>query len=162
MNVNRAILPNPQNIEPCNRPDDHEDKEHIHGMRKLEERRRIQNRAHSRHASGQRVIDHDGGYCNERNRRPQNQVRKRVDSTPEDPMVFEDFRDLYETGSHVVDEQRGECDKNDGTRADETMGLCCGIEDRSQLVHQGNDGDGQPGEPDLSTLKIGEQSLFPQ
>src|SRR5512139_199918 len=86
-----SILPNPQNIEPCNRPDNHEDKEHIHEMRKLEERRRIGHGTYSRHASGQCVIDHDGGYCNERNRRSQNQVRKGIDSTPENSMMLKDF-----------------------------------------------------------------------
>ena len=55
-----------------------------------------------------------------------------------------------------------EGDEEDGAGTDKTEGFGRGIKDGGQLIHQGDDGHGQPRQPDFSALEIGQEGFLPQ
>ena len=71
--------------------------------------------------------------------------------------MLENFSDLDEAGAHEADQDAGHRDEDDGARSDEAVGLGRCVENGRELVHQGDDADGEPREPQAARTVIGEE-----
>ena len=108
--------------------------------------------ADRRDTGGENIIHHDGGHRHKRNHWTQDQVGKRIDPAADQVMLFQDLGNLHQTGAEKANQQRGQGDEDDGAEADETVRFGRSVKDRGKFVHQGDDGHGEPGEPDSPLL----------
>ena len=157
-----GVLFNPQDVEPGHHPDGDQDQGHDHVVGQVEKRGGIEHRAHRRDAGGEDVVHHDGGHRHEGHQGAQDQVGEGIDPAADEPVVLQDLGDLHQPGGHVMDEDRGEGDKDDGAGADEAVGLGGGVKHRGELVHQGDDRHRQPGEPPAPVEVVRQPPRFPE
>ncbi len=71
--------------------------------------------------------------------------------------MLEDLRDLGHAIGKKAHEYRRKCDEEDRALADEAMRFARRVENGGKLIHQRDDGDGNPGEPPFSSFKNGEE-----
>ena len=121
------------------------------------EREGIADGAHRRDTGGEDIVHQDGGHGDKGDRRAQDMIGKRIDAAADDLVLFQNFGDFCVTVGHEAYQQTGEGDKYQAAGADKAVGLGRGVKNRGELVHQGDDGHRQPGEPQPAVLVIGEQ-----
>ena len=151
----------PDDIQTGHGPDDPQHQDHLHGLGELEKRRDIGDGAHRRNTGGEDVVHHDGGYRHEGDHGAQDQVGEGIDPAADELVALQDLGDLGEAGAQEPDEQAGDRDKDDGGQADEPVGLGGDVKDGGELVHQGDDPDGQPGEPPAALVVVGQEFPVP-
>ena len=71
--------------------------------------------------------------------------------------MFQDLGDLGEPGAEETHQEAGDGDEDQGAAADKPISFCRGVKDGGELVHQGDDGHRQKGEPDAAALPEGKQ-----
>src|SRR5437867_4437691 len=152
------LLPDAQDVEARDPPDDAQDEPVLRHVPEREEGGAVDHSAHRRDARGEDVVDHDRRDGDEGGDRPEHEVREGVDAASAEVVVLQDLRDLDEAGREHRDEQRGADEEEDRLRPDEAMGLGGGVEDRGELVHQGDEPDGEPGEVPLAALGEAEEA----
>ena len=162
MKVNRAFSLIPRIFKPATAQMIPRTRAMFMGSGKLEKRGGVGHRAHRRDTGGEDVVHHDGGHRHEGDHGAQDQVGKGIDPAADEAVVFQDLGDLHQPGGHEPDEAGGDGDKDDGAQADEAVGLGRGVKDRGELVHQGDDRDGQPGEPPAPLVVVGQEFPVPE
>ena len=160
--VNRAFSLMPRILSPATAQMVTKTRMQDHVVGQAEKGGGVQDGAHRRDTGGEDVVHHDGGHRHEGDQGAQDQVGKGVDPAADEAVVLQDLGDLHQPGGHVVDEDRGEGDEDDGAGADEAVGLGRGVKHRGELVHQGDDRHRQPGEPPAPVLVIGQPPRFPE
>ena len=146
-------------FKPGDKPDDpqgHGQLE-IGGLGIGRERKGIADGAHRGDAGGDDVVHQDGGHRDKGDRGAQDVIGKGIDAAADDLVPLQDFGDFRVAGGHEAHQQTGEGDEHQGAGADEAVGLGRGEKDVGELIHQGDDGHRQPGEPQPPVLMIGEQ-----
>ena len=76
--------------------------------------------------------------------------------------MFQNLGDLRQPGGKKPDNQAGCRNKDDGGQADEPVGFGGDVKDGGELVHQGDDPDGQPGEPPAPLVVVGQEFPIPE
>ncbi len=113
-------------------------------------------------AGGEDIIHHNGGDRHEGDHGAQDQVGKGIDPATDEVVLFQDLGDFRQPGTKKPDQQTGNGDKDDGGEADEAVGFGGNVKDGGELVHQGDDPDGQPGEPPAPLEVVGQEFPIPK
>src|SRR5881396_688722 len=153
------VLPDAEDVEPRDGPDDGQDDALVQRRPERQERGPVDHRAHGRDAGGQDVRHHDRRDGDEGGHRPEHEVGEGVDATAADVVQLQDLRDLDHARGEHAHEQRGPGDEEDRLQADEAVRLGGRVEDRGELVHQRDEPDREPGEVPLAALGKAEEPL---
>ncbi len=157
-----GVFPDAQDVQAGHKPDDGQHHHHHGETGDGEKGGGVGHGAHRGNAGSEDVVHHDGGHRHKGDHGAQDQVGKGIDPAADEIVMFQDFGNLRQPGADEPHQDTGDGDEDEGAGADKPVSFRRGIKDGGELVHQGDDGHRQEGQPNTPLLVKGEQVSFPQ